>query len=104
MANKLRKEVQITDHQKDANQDTPYYFMASIFFNGVSGNVGTLVCVGVLYNPELRVWICPAKKQSGNSDVHSQSHSIYHSSQNVRAAKLTTAGQTENCIVGCMQG
>lgn len=49
LANKLRKGVQITDHQKDANQDTPYYFMASIFFfNGVSGNVGTLVCVGVL--------------------------------------------------------
>lgn len=32
------------------------------FFNGVSGNVGTLVCVGVLYNAELHVWICPAKK------------------------------------------
>lgn len=31
LANKLRKRVQIIDHQKDANQDTLYYFMASIF-------------------------------------------------------------------------
>lgn len=77
------------------------------FFNGVSGNVGTLVCVGVLYNPELHVWICPAKKQSRKSDVHSQSHSIHQQQpqcQSRRADYSRTNGEAKCGVYARLSG
>lgn len=83
LAKKQRKEIQQTDHQKDTNQDaqrTSIFFIASIFFSGVSVEIG--MCGSYITQNFTSGSILP-KKLTAETQMYSHSSSIHH---NVRAS------------------
>ena len=94
----------ITNHQKDANQDAPYYFMAGIFLMVLVEMWGHwYVWVFYITQNSMSGSVLPKSKVENQMYTHSHTPFI-NSSHNVRAGELTTAEQMEKQNVVCTQG
>lgn len=81
LAKELRKEVQHTEHQKATNQDaqrTSIFFITSIFFSGVSVEIG--MCGSYITQNFTSGSILP-KELTVETQMYSHSSSIHPSSQ-----------------------